>query len=48
MRQEERGGEQADDGEARPVRIGELSRDGTGVRDVPGNGEAEGEPAEDC
>jgi hypothetical protein len=48
MRHEERGREQADDGETDPVCVGELAGDGARVGDVPRDREAEPEPAEDC
>jgi hypothetical protein len=48
MRHEERGREQADDGETDPVCVGELAGDGARVRDVPRDRETEGQSAEDA
>jgi hypothetical protein len=47
MRQEERGGEEADDSQPDAVRVGELAGDRARVGDVPRDRKAEREPTDD-
>jgi hypothetical protein len=48
VRHEERGREQAHDGERDAVGLGQRIRDGADVRDVPRHAGAEGERPRDC